>query len=260
GEGTDRVVTYVNYALGAGQEIERLQTNATSGVDNIDLTGNELAQYLLGNAGDNYLKTGGGAADYMRGLDGDDRYRVYNAGDSVIESAGQGTDRVYTSVNYALNAGSHVEFLQTNGASTTSGIDLTGNELAQTLVGNSGNNRIDGKGGADILRGLGADDTFVFSTALGAGNIDTILDFNVADDQFELDDAIFSMLSVGTLSTSAFAANTAGQAQDVLDRIIYDTNDGDLFYDADGNGAGTALQFASLSAGLSLSNSDFFIA
>ncbi len=260
GEGTDRVISYVNYALGAGQEIERLQTSSSTGTDNLNLTGNELAQYLLGNAGDNYLKTGGGAADYMRGLDGDDRYRVYNSGDSVVESAGQGTDRVYTSVNYALNAGSHVEYLQTNGSSGTSNIDLTGNELAQTVIGNSGNNRIDGKGGLDVLRGLGGNDIFVFSSALGAGNIDTVLDFNTADDQFELDTAIFSALSPGTLATSAFVANTTGQAQDASDRIIYNTTDGSLFYDADGNGAGTALQFASLSAGLSLSNSDFFIA
>ncbi|WP_181824688.1 S8 family serine peptidase [Phaeobacter gallaeciensis] len=259
GEGNDRVITYVNYALGAGQEVERLQTNATTGTADIDLTGNELAQYLLGNAGENYLKTGGGAADFMRGMQGDDKYRVYNTADSVVESSGQGTDRVYTSVNYALMTSSHVEYLQTNSSSGTSDIGLTGNELAQTIIGNTGDNRIDGKDGTDILRGLGGSDTFAFSSSLGAGNVDTVLDFNVADDQFELEDAVFSALSLGTLGVSSFVANVTGQAVDALDRVIYDVNDGGLLYDVDGVGGADAIQFASLSAGLTLSNNDFVI-
>ncbi|MCE8540231.1 flagellar biosynthesis protein FlgM, partial [Ruegeria pomeroyi] len=105
--------------------------------------------------------------------------------------------------------------------------------------------------------GEGGNDTFVFSTALGAGNIDTIRDYSVVDDQIELSVAIFDTLSPGALAAGAFAANTSGTAQTADHRIIYDTDDGGLFYDADGDGAGAAQQFATLTTGLALTNSDF---
>ncbi|MCE8519324.1 flagellar biosynthesis protein FlgM, partial [Ruegeria pomeroyi] len=105
----------------------------------------------------------------------------------------------------------------------------------------------------------GGNDTFVFSTALGAGNIDTIRDYSVADDQIELASAIFTGLSAGTLGANAFVANTSGTAQTADHRIIYDTDSGALFFDADGNGAGAAQQFAILTTGLSLTNADFDI-
>jgi len=134
---------------------------------------------------------------------------------------------------------------------------VTGNGLAQTIIGNAGNNRIDGMDGADTLRGLGGSDTFGFSSALGIGNVDMILDFNVADDTISLDDAIFTTLAVGTLAASAFSANATGLAQDASDRIIYDTSTGNFFYDADGTDAGASIQFAELTAGLALTNNDF---
>jgi Ca2+-binding RTX toxin-like protein len=38
---------------------------------------------------------------------------------------------------------------------------------------------------------------------------------------------------------------------------MYDSATGRLFYDADGNGAGGAVQFATIQAGLNLSANDF---
>jgi Ca2+-binding RTX toxin-like protein len=61
------------------------------------------------------------------------------------------------------------------------------------------------------------------------------------------------------LTAAAFAANALGVATDAFDRVIYETDTGNLFYDADGNGAGAAVQFAVLSPGLALTNADFFV-
>ncbi|MGF9758344.1 hypothetical protein AAII07_24385 [Microvirga sp. 0TCS3.31] len=48
-------------------------------------------------------------------------------------------------------------------------------------------------------------------------------------------------------------------AKDADDRLVYDKATGALYYDADGNGAGEAIQFAQLKAGAALSADCFII-
>ena len=99
---------------------------------------------------------GGLGADTMAGGTGDDNYYVDNAGDLASEATGEGVDRVYASVNYALSAGSEVEFLYANAGAT--GLTLIGNELANTILGVNGADSLVGGGGNDTLNGgLGAD-------------------------------------------------------------------------------------------------------
>ncbi|MDQ6433014.1 calcium-binding protein [Mesorhizobium sp. LHD-90] len=261
GGAIDRVITVVDYILTANSEIELFTTNSSSGTSAIDLTGNTLAQEIVGNAGDNILHDGGkGAADTLRGLGGNDTYRVFNAGDVIVESSAQGTaDRVTAAVDYVLGTGVFIELFTTNGSGGTSDIDLTGNEIAQQILGNAGDNRLEGKGGADTLRGFGGKDSFAFATALGAGNIDTIVDFNVADDRFLLSAAIFTELDAGPLSGETFRANATGLAQDASDRIIYETDTGNVFYDEDGTGALAGIHFATITANLALTGADFLV-
>ncbi len=45
----------------------------------------------------------------------------------------------------------------------------------------------------------------------------------------------------------------------VNDHVIYNPATGALIYDADGNGAGAAVQFATLAHNLALTNADFFL-
>jgi serralysin len=72
GEGTaDRVVASTNFVLAAGQEIETLQTDSAAGISAINLTGNEINNAVVGNAGANIL-SGGGGNDTLSGLLGDD--------------------------------------------------------------------------------------------------------------------------------------------------------------------------------------------
>ena len=61
------------------------------------------------------------------------------------------------------------------------------------------------------------------------------------------------------LTAAQFAANASGTAQDASDRIIYETDTGRLIYDSNGNVAGGDVHFATLDAGLAISNADFSV-
>jgi serralysin len=155
-----------------------------------------------------------------------------------------------------MAAGAEVEQIKTTSFGGTSAINLTGNEFGQTLTGNAGNNILNGKGGADTLHGGGGSDTFVFNTELTGGNIDTIVDFNAAFDMIVLDHSLFG-LPAGELDAGAFHFGTA--AADAADRILYDDATGNLYFDANGDEAGSLVQFAQLSAGLWLTHESFVV-
>ena len=92
----------------------------------------------------------------------------------------------------------------------TAAINLTGNELAQELYGNAGGNILNGGGGADYLIGGGGADFFDFTTALGSGNVDTIVDMAAGSDKIRLDDAVFAGLRRARSTPNAFVTGTRG--------------------------------------------------
>ncbi len=173
---------------------------------------------------------------------------------------------------------------------------ITGDNAANAIVGTRGSDVINGQGGNDNLSGglgndvvyggAGADmirggtgndtlfggsnakadkarDTFVFDTPLdGSTNVDTITGFEAnGTDQIALDPAVFAALLGGTtngLDANELRANSGGNAQDADDFILYDTATGNLFYDADGNGAGGKVLFATLTQPIgTLDHTDF---
>jgi Ca2+-binding RTX toxin-like protein len=113
----------------------------------------------MGNAGANVIN-GGGGADLMQGLGGNDNYYVDNAGDRITEAVGGGSDRILTAVNYILAAGVEIELFTTTNSAGTGAINLTGNAFAQTIQGNNGANVINGVGGADSMSGFGGNDNY----------------------------------------------------------------------------------------------------
>jgi serralysin len=255
GQGSDTVYTSTSYMLNGGSEIETLSAQDNGSTNTINLTGNEYANTIYGNAGVNLLN-GLGGADAMIGFGGNDIFIVDSAGDIAFEFAGQGSDTVYALTSYALTGGSEVETLSVADIGATVAIDLTGNDYGNGILGNNGANIIDGKGGYDWLYGFGGADSFAFTTALD-GNIDVITDFSAADDTILLENAIFTGLAAGALGASAFVVGSA--AGDADDRIIYNQATGALLFDADGNGAGAAVQFAQLLGAPVLTASDFIV-
>ncbi|TMJ19717.1 MAG: hypothetical protein E6G92_08080 [Alphaproteobacteria bacterium] len=256
GQGRDVVYASVNYSLAAGSHIEVLSTISQAAATAMTLIGNELVNEIYGNAGANFID-GGGGADYLAAFGGDDIYIVDAAGDVVAEAASEGRDVVYAKASWALGAGSSVEVLSTISSGATTAINLTGNALDNELYGNAGANTLNGGAGADYLMGYGGSDNFAFTTALGGGNIDQIADFNAAADTILLDDAVFAALPAGALNANAFVVGTT--AQDSTDRIVYDSATGNLYYDADGSGAGAAVLFATLVGHPTITASDFTV-
>ena len=161
GEGPDTIQTDINWTL--GDNIENLVLTGTA---NLNGTGNALGNSLTGNAGANTLD-GGAGADRMQGGAGDDLYLVDNAGDSIVETAGGGTDSVQSGVSYTLAA--NVDNLTLTGSASIHG---TGNDDANTIIGNDGVNILTGNGGDDTLDGKAGND-FLLG---GAGNDTYIVD------------------------------------------------------------------------------------
>ena len=269
--------------------------NALYGGDDADiLRGLDGDDTLTGNGGDDMLY-GGTGADLMIGGRGNDTYYVDNAGDQVIEAAGEGSmDRLFSSVSYILHADQHIERIATMSSAGTRAINLVGSNSDQTMVGNAGanimrgldgadlligaagndrllggsgddilqggrdNDRLYGGRGNDVLNGGSGRDVFVFDTTLDAAtNVDIIEDYNVADDSIWLDGTVFRGLALGALAHSAFTTGTAATA--AAHRIIYDDITGGLFFDRDGDGAGAAIQFASLASGLAMGAGEFTV-
>jgi VCBS repeat-containing protein len=148
---------------------------------------------------------------------GSDLYLVDDAGDTIVETAGNGTaDRVAAFVSFALAADDDIEILSTASAAGKAAINLTGNILSQTIVGNAGNNILHdgGVGGADTMVGLDGNDTYV---VYNSG--DVIVEFlNEGTDRvssgvdYTLGKAVHVELLTTTSATATYAVNLTGNA------------------------------------------------
>ena len=88
----------------------------------------------------------------MYGGLGNDEFTVYTAADKVVELADEGTDVIYTHVDYTLAA--NVENMTLREPVYRG----TGNILDNGILGNSRDNLIEGEGGNDRLYGFDGDD------------------------------------------------------------------------------------------------------
>jgi uncharacterized delta-60 repeat protein len=126
------------------------------------------------------------------------------------------------------------------------GDTLTGGSGSDTLVGGAGNDKLIGSKLAGILTGgLGAD-TFQLGGTKGATTAHRITDFVSGEDRIALDNAVFKALRVegGVLTEGQLAANqfVQGTAATTADqRLIYNSANGQLLYDADGSGKKAAV-------------------
>jgi Ca2+-binding RTX toxin-like protein len=163
------------------------------------------------------------------------------------------------------------------GTSGSDAIDgLAGNDCLfgfagnDSLIGGAGNDSIRGNAdldwlegglGNDTVAGAGGRDSFVFRE-VGAANADVLIDFASNWDDIRLDLAAFGSLGDAGRFASAdarfHAAAGATAGHDAEDRIIFNTSKGQIFFDADGNGAGVSQLIATLPAGRTVISSDIW--
>ncbi|MEH2257034.1 beta strand repeat-containing protein [Nostoc sp.] len=226
-----------------------------------------------------YLERRTSGDNTLNGGAGNDTLDIFGSADDNLLDGGDGNDSLIaysTSGNNTLNGGVGNDTLDVGGSSAnildggdgndslivfSDGINtLKGGNGDDTLRGGFGDAILIGGKGNDWLFGEGGIDTFVFNSF--DEGLDLIRDFGAINEPNELIQVSAAGfgggLSAGVLQASQFtlgeSATTSSQ------RFIYNSTTGALFFDSDGSaGAFTQVQFAGLSAGLSLTNNNFVV-
>ena len=154
-----------------------------------------------------------------------------------------------------------------NATGTNNNDTLLGGTVNDVLNGGSGHDSIDGAAGNDTIDGGAGNDTIIGNAGddritLGDGSnvlvfnsssgTDTIVDYEEGD-AIQLDNSkllgAVSNFSDGSLNSSAFQTGTSDTASSSDVRVIYNTTNNKLFFDADGNAGGSAaIELATFSS------------
>jgi Ca2+-binding RTX toxin-like protein len=136
------------------------------------------------------------------------------------------------------------------GVGNALGNAMAGGAGADSLNGLDGDDFITGGSGADLLQGGAGADQFRYIG--GETGYDRIIDFTSGQDKIALSGTGFVHTAViDFISTGAPAPTSTNST------FLYDVNSGIVSYDADGTGAGAAVQLAQLNAGQTLAAGDF---
>jgi Ca2+-binding RTX toxin-like protein len=257
-------------------EVLALATSLDASTSTVDTgiagtTGNDTLQggsgndFLLGNSGD----------DLLEGNAGDDIF-FGGSGNNTFHG-GTGTDEIYffdpnNTQGAVIDIGSGSGTNGFGGSAVFSDIeDLRGTDFADTFIGNSSVNTIDGEGGndtltggggADFLKGDSGNDTFAYTaisdSANGSGNHDTILDFNAGGSSSSIDIIKFSS-GFGSLTTVSFFGDENSTFGSSSGNIEVRFNDSTKLLQVDGNDDGTIDMEIGLSnvSIANLDNTDF---
>jgi Ca2+-binding RTX toxin-like protein len=236
-----------------------------------NILGSSYNDHLTGNAANNRFQSMGGN-DVIDGGDG---------AFDLIEFT-----NVFAAVNVNMSDWSiQSTNMQRIGTLTLSNIEgVSGSIYNDTLTGTSGANYLNGYAGRDVINGGAGDDylaggsstdtltggegkdTFMLGSDRGLGiqnGVDTITDFNLTDDSFRLISADFTAFIgvAGTLASNNFVAGAdKTTASDADDYIIYNSTNGNVFYDADGSdSAYNPILIADVTDGLTLTHSHFTV-
>ena len=139
---------------------------------------------------------------------------------------------------------------------------VVGGNGNDTLYGDAGNDWLETGSGNDLVSGGGGQDSYVFRE-FGAANADNLANFDTNWDALRFDSAAFTALGgAGRFAAGDarfYAAAGAAGGHDADDRMIYNTSTGQLYYDADGSGAGGAELVATLQGAPAMAAGDIWV-
>jgi uncharacterized protein len=273
---------YVELGAGFTLETDTITGTITSGAilssdmlqDIENVTGSAFGDRFYGNAEDNIFQLGAGA----------DIAYAEGGTDTLDYSAAAGAVYADISGSYVFESNSATGTV--SGASTILSTDyayafenLTGSAFGDRLYGNdesniisggagddilyggnavdildggTGNDRLIGEFGADILTGGAGADVFYFVHA--PGEVDTITDFGNGADTLNILRSAFGLGAADPVNLVIDGSATASSGT-----FVYTSQTGVLAFDADGSGAGAAVDFVNIGANIGLSAADIVL-
>lgn len=259
---TKQVVVTLNKSTAVTVKVNGVAEDSIKNIENVfggsvadKLTGDSLANRFIGNGGADTMDGGTGidTADYLASTKKIE-VTLNTSTFATVKINGVAEDKIKNIEN--VFGGLAADKLTGDGLANFL-LGFNGND---TLSGGNGNDTLNGGTGKDSLTGGSGKDYFVFDLAPSAASVDTIVSFSSADDTIQIENYYFTgITATGTLASAAFRSNTTGLAEDSDDRIIYDKSTGKLFYDVDGLNGTAAVQFAVLNTKPTIGHTDFVI-
>jgi Ca2+-binding RTX toxin-like protein len=246
------------------------------GDDRDTMSGGRGNDKLFGEAGNDFLYVsegkdmldGGAGFNFLSFQDVYQGINVSLANHSVTFHTGQGTNTTHFS---------DVQALQGTGFNDT----LIGDIHDNLLLGSYGNDRLMGVDGDDFLVGGDGHETmtggrgkdgFLFGAKLVEANVDKVTDFSDKDDWLAFDDKSYKgikgtdtghtwpdVIDARHIEANQFQAGAGHDAETADIRIIYDSNNGTLYYDSNGSKEGGLGEIADIGKHHDLSASDIFV-
>jgi Ca2+-binding RTX toxin-like protein len=244
----------VTIKTGASGAASIIASSVTVAGQTLTFIGGAAADNFVGGKENDIIRAGAGI-DTMNGGQGNDIYVVDNAGDTIVEAAGAGTDTVQSAlISLSLAKYANVENVQLTGA------------LALSATGNAGNNTLNGAANtaANVLTGLGGSDIYIVGAGdtiveAAAGGTDTVqsalINLNLAKyanvENAQLTGAL-ALSAIGNTGNNTLFGST-NTAANVLTGLAgndtYIVGAGDTVVEAAGGGTDTVMTTVNYSLG-----------
>ena len=187
---------------------------------NDTLIGSNLSDLLYGLAGNDSITggalgddtlDGGTGSDTLSGGLGNDTYVVDSTKDVILEVGG--SDRIQATISIDLNSAAYnnIDHVTLTG---TGALNATGDDFVNMLIGNSGANKLDGRGSADTMLGGAGNDTYEVDdkndviVELSGDGTDQV---NSSADVFTLGAHIENLTLTGTADNRGFGNSLANK-------------------------------------------------